>query len=182
MTAPQRREGRLPAGLTFRQEPRPADVEPVGRLASSSGFFYPAEVAVAVELIEERLAKGLRSGYHFIFADLAGRPAAYSCFGPIACTEVSFDLYWIVVDEDLRGRGLGRELLARTEAAVAALGGRRIYVETSARPQYQPTRSFYENVGYRLEAALRDFYAPGDDKLIYLKVLPEPQPTRPTAG
>ena len=46
-------------------------------------------------------------------------------------------------------------------------GGRRVYVETSGRAQYEPTRRFYEACGYAREAVLTDFYAPGDDKVIY---------------
>ena len=49
--------------------------------------------------------------------------------------------------------------------------GRRIYIETSAKPQYEPTRSFYVRCGYVEEARFRDFYAPGDDKLVYGKSL-----------
>jgi hypothetical protein len=44
-------------------------------------------------------------------------------------------------------------------------------VETSSRPLYEPTRRFYLACGYRLEAQLEDFYAPGDGKVIFLKVL-----------
>ncbi len=50
-------------------------------------------------------------------------------------------------------------------------GGRRIYIETSSRPQYEATRAFYRAQGYREEACLEDFYAPGDGKIIYTKSL-----------
>jgi hypothetical protein len=46
-----------------------------------------------------------------------------------------------------------------------------VYVETSGRRDYAPTRAFYERAGYRPEARLADFYAPGDDKWIYVKPL-----------
>ena len=48
---------------------------------------------------------------------------------------------------------------------------RRIYVETSTRPQYEPTRGFYRSRGYRLTAELPDYYAPGDGKATFVKVL-----------
>jgi len=54
---------------------------------------------------------------------------------------------------------------------MAALGARRVYADTSARPQYAPTRAFYEASGYAPTAFLEDFYAPGDGKVIYVKVL-----------
>jgi hypothetical protein len=44
-------------------------------------------------------------------------------------------------------------------------------VETSSRTAYASTRIFYENCAYRQEALLEDFYAPGDGKVVYCKVL-----------
>jgi ribosomal protein S18 acetylase RimI-like enzyme len=158
--------------LVYREQVRPEDPSAVRRLVSGSGFFNPQEQEVAVELLEERLQRGPASGYHFLLAECSGAVAGFTCYGPIPGTAASFDLYWIVVDAELRGRGIGRELLRRTEALIAQNQGRRVYVETSARDQYRPTRSFYERCGYRQEALLRDFYAPGDDKVILVKVLP----------
>ena len=54
---------------------------------------------------------------------------------------------------------------------MAAAGRTRVYVETSTRPQYLPTRAFYLACGYELAAELVDFYAPGDGKAVFLKVL-----------
>jgi hypothetical protein len=64
-------------------------------------------------------------------------------------------------------------LLERSEAAIGELGGRRIYIETSTRDLYLPTRQFYESSGYQAEATLREFYSPGDNKVIYVKSLPQ---------
>jgi ribosomal protein S18 acetylase RimI-like enzyme len=157
--------------LSFREQVIESDLEAVRRIVVSSGFFYPAEVEVAVELVADRLSRGESSGYHFLFAESDGRVIGYACFGPIACTLASYDLYWIAVHSEFRGRGLGRELLLAAEERIAALGGQRVYIETSSRSQYHPTRAFYQRCDYRQEAILADFYAPGDDKVIYLKVL-----------
>jgi hypothetical protein len=46
-----------------------------------------------------------------------------------------------------------------------------VYVETSSRDQYEPTRRFYLKCGYRVDAVLEDFYAPGDGKVIFVKAL-----------
>ena len=45
-------------------------------------------------------------------------------------------------------------------------------MDTSQRTEYASTRAFYESCGYLQEAVLRDFYAPGDGKVVYCKVLP----------
>lgn len=145
----------------------------VQRLVESSEFFSVEETDVAVELVRERLRKGPASGYEFLFAEYDGHTVAYTCFGPIACTRSSYDLYWIVVHKQVRGPGIGRALLRRTEEAITAQGGQRLYVETSSRTQYASTGAFYRACDYREEALLEDFYAPGDGKQIYCKVLAE---------
>ena len=157
--------------ITWREEPQPSDMKRVREIVVSSGFFSNAEVEVAVELVQERLNKGIESGYYFLFAEKDRIVAGYSCFGPIPCTEESYDIYWIAVQEELRRSGLGAKILNRVENRIKAIGGRRIYVETSSREQYKPTRSFYSRCGYHKEATLKDFYSPGDDKIVFLRVL-----------
>ena len=160
------------AALRFRTEPRPGDADRVRALVAGTGFFSAEETAVAGELVEDRLEKGAGSDYHFLFADDgAGRLVGYSCFGPIALTQASWDLYWIAVDAAAQGRGLGRAVLEASERRIVELGGRRVYVETSSRPQYLPTRAFYERCRYDVGAVLDDFYAPGDGKVIFVKAL-----------
>lgn len=156
--------------IVFREEARPRDMESVAEITRSSGFFSDEEISVAVELVEERLKRGVASGYHFLFAEQDGHVIGYTCFGPIACTLASYDLYWIAVHESRRGMGLGKGLLNRSERRIVEQGGKRIYAETSSRSQYDPTRAFYGSYGYVVDAVLRDFYAPGDDKVVFVKV------------
>lgn len=162
-----------PRPSRFRAEVRPDDVGAVEALVAGTGRFRPAEIAIAADLVAECLARGPEaSGYHFLLADGShGALAGYACFGPIAGTLLSFDLYWIAVDTRAQGRGLGRRLLAATEATVLEAGGRRLYADTSSAEAYAPTRAFYRACGYAPAAELPDFYAPGDGKVIFCKVL-----------
>jgi D-alanine-D-alanine ligase len=144
------------ASITLRERVDPSDRQTVRSILESSGFFYPAEVDVAVELVAERLAKGEASGYFFLFAEGPQGTAGYACIG---------------VRQDQRRRGLGRRLLAASEEAIRQKGGRRVYVETSSRDLYEPTRQFYLRCGYRVEAVLEEFYGPGDGKVVFVKVL-----------
>ncbi|MBN2012255.1 GNAT family N-acetyltransferase [candidate division KSB1 bacterium] len=157
--------------LAFRDDVQPNDPEHVRDIVTSSGFFSDEEINIAVELVTERLEKGLASGYYFIFADENGRTVGYACFGPIPGTRASYDLYWIAVHDNQRGQGIGKQLLQRSEHSINQLGGKRIYIETSSRDQYVPTRSFYINNEYDTAAVLDDFYAPGDSKYIFVKEL-----------
>jgi GNAT superfamily N-acetyltransferase len=155
--------------IRFREKVRPSDAENVRGIVESSGFFHKGEIEIAVELVTERMAHGEESGYFFIFAEQRARMVGYTCFGPIAGTLASYDLYWIAVEEGRRRTGIGKDLLRLTEGRIKERGGHRIYIETSSLPHYEPTRSFYERSGYRAEALLKNFYAPGDDKMIFVK-------------
>jgi len=158
-------------GLTLRQEICGEDMERVRKLVEVTGFFHQGEIEVAVELVRERLEKGDASGYHFVIAEHYGRLIGYTCYGPIPCTQSSYDIYWIAVHPDYQGRGVGRRLLKETERRIKSGNGLRVYVDTSQRVQYASTRTFYERCGYLMESLLPDFYAQGDGKVIYCKQL-----------
>ena len=157
--------------IQIREELLPADREALENILRSCKFFREDEIAVALELIDERLHKGKASDYHFLVAMSGDRVVGYCCYGLVPCTVHSYDLYWIVVAGDFRGKGLGTRLLEASERAISALGGNRVYIETSMRPFYEPTRAFYIARGYTQAAVLDDFYAPGDAKVIYVKVI-----------
>ncbi len=157
--------------LVFRDQVLPSDPDQIRAIVESSGFFSKEEIEIAVELVNDRLAQGLASGYYFIFAKQNKKVAGYTCFGPIPATQFSYDLYWIAVHNDYRGAGIGKQLMFKSEQAISQLGGRRVYIETSSREQYDPTRAFYLACGYKEEALLEDFYAPGDSKVMYVKAI-----------
>jgi len=160
-----------PAKIIFRTETRPEDLETVNDILVSTGFFYDMEIPVALELVQEHLDYGDASGYFFLFAEVGGETVAYSCFGPIAGTEGSFDLYWIVTHDNQRGKGIGRILLEKTHETVLRMGGRLLIAETSTLEKYAPTRHFYESMKYTKEAQINDFYKPGDGKVFFIKRL-----------
>lgn len=159
----------MSSNVTLRFIPLPTDPELVREIVSSTGFFLPHEIPVAVELVDERIEKGEESGYFFVFADFNGKPVSYACYGPIPCTIGSYDLYWIATHNDFRGKGIGKLVLNAVEVEVSKMLGRRVYIETSSKPLYEPTRQFYLQNGYKVEAVLKDYYDIGDDKVMFSK-------------
>jgi GNAT superfamily N-acetyltransferase len=157
--------------LNYRKTVVPSDLMNVSNILKSTGFFKAHEIDVALELVEETLKNGAGSGYRFNFLEIEGRTVGYSCYGEIPVTIKNFDLYWIAVENDSRGKGFGRLLMEKTEADVRALGGRGIYIETSNKDLYKPTLEFYKNCGYVQLAVFKDFYDIKDNKVVFYKKL-----------
>lgn len=155
----------------YRQQIKPSDIEAIADIVEESGFFSDEEIEIAIQLAEEKLDQQESSSYRFLFAEIENQVVGYTCYGLIPATVGSYDLYWIVVAKDLQGLGVGKMLMAETEQLIYQSGGRQIYAETSSRDQYQPTHEFYETCGYHQEAFLNNFYAEGDGKIIYAKIL-----------
>lgn len=158
--------------LVFASLLSPTDPVRIQGLVEATGFFSPEEIRIAVELAQDGADQGAASHYQFEVATIGESLAGYACFGRIPCTAAAWDLYWICVAPEHQRAGLGRRLLSRVEDRVRVTGGSRIYADTSSRPQYLPTRAFYERAGYTVAASFADFYSPGDGKAVYLKVLP----------
>jgi D-alanine-D-alanine ligase-like ATP-grasp enzyme/GNAT superfamily N-acetyltransferase len=168
---PCHEKGPVRPAVTWRFEVTPADVSAIREVTSSTGYFHDDEIDVAAELVEERLAKGAASGYEFVMAECDGRVVGYTTFGPVPCTRSSFDWYWLAVRPELQGFGFGKQLLQNVESRAKAMGGTRLFCETSGRPQYASTRAFYERMGFTLCELLADFYDTGDGRATYSKPL-----------
>jgi ribosomal protein S18 acetylase RimI-like enzyme len=97
----------------------------------------------------------------------------YVCYGPTPATEGTYDLYWIAVAPQIQGQGIGRDLLNYVETAVQMKHGHLIIIETSSQEKYWPTRNFYLRNGYTIAAQIKDFYRPGDDRVIFVKYFNE---------
>lgn len=160
--------------MTIRSRVAPGDPVEIERLVRSTRFFSAEEIAVARELADDGLALGPSSHYAFALADRGPELAGYACYGQIPCTRSAWDLYWIAVAPHFQRQNLGRELLGTVESAVRASGGTHLYVDTSSRVQYDPTRAFYAGQGYRPAAEFPDFYGPGDGKIVFSKALVSP--------
>ncbi len=141
------------------------------KILKNTPEFEPAEVVVAQEVIDSYLEDPVGSGYHILVAEIGSSPVGYICYGPAPLTEGTWDIYWMAVDPKEQARGLGKTLLLSAESNIKDNQGRLILIETSSKPAYEKTRRFHKSRGYDLICRIPDFYAPGDDKLLFQKRL-----------
>ncbi len=139
-------------------------------ILASDHTFKEDERYVATELIDGALTGSV--DYYLLIADAPDRPVAgYLCYGPTPMTVSTYDLYWIVVHADARGRGVAAALIAAMEDELRQRGGKAIRVETSETEGYGAARKLYERLDYPIASVLTDFYREGDSLITYYKRL-----------
>jgi ribosomal protein S18 acetylase RimI-like enzyme len=149
-----------------------ADRGRIEEITRAVGLFRGDEILIALEVFDDAVREGGSLSYTAIGADLDGRLVGWICWGPTPCTLGTFDLYWMAVDPALQGSGIGSALLLEMERRLSGLA-RLIVIETAGRADYASTRAFYQARGYRVVSTIPDFYAPGDDQVVFVKAVEE---------
>jgi GNAT superfamily N-acetyltransferase len=147
----------------------PADTDALLALTAGTGVFKPHELVALREVLDDYHEVNHTFGHTARTWDEAGTPVGFVYYAPTAMTDRTWELWWIVVDRSQQGRGLGGLLLDHVEQDVRRNAGRVLLIETSSLPHYLPTRRFYLKHGYVEAARIPDFYADGDDKVIFAK-------------
>lgn len=151
---------------------KPGEFDALVALAAGTGMFKKLEIEVLGELLRDWHASLATEGHLCrTLREADGTPVGFVYYAPAVMTKGTWHLYWLVVDKNAQGRGLGRRMVRHAEADARKLGAHHLLAETSGTARYAPTRAFYDKVGYSVEARVRDFYAPGDDQVIYRKDL-----------
>jgi GNAT superfamily N-acetyltransferase len=145
-----------------------ADRGRIEDITRAVGLFRDDEIPVALEVFDEAVREGASQSYTALGAEVDGRLVGWICWGPTPCTLGTYDLYWMAVEPALQGSGIGSALLGEMERRLAGLA-RLIIIETTGRPDYAPTRAFYQARGYAPVSTIPDFYAPGDDQVVFVK-------------
>jgi len=148
------------------------DVQPLLEILRATKVFREEEIDVALELMEIVVGEKDQKDYvSFTLVDDLNTVRGYYCVGPTPMTASTYDLYWIAVDPSVHGQGIGTQLLRHCEEYVRSKGGTLIIAETSSQPKYESTRSFYRRHHYTESSRIKDYYAPGDDLVVYSKNL-----------
>ena len=148
-----------------------ADKPSIMALLGATPEFEAEEIPVAEEVIDVYLDCPGRD-YLATVAVSSSKIIGYVCFGRTPLTLSTWDVYWMAVGLEYRGVGAGGMLLKDTEEQIQKAGGKLALIETSSKPNYLNTRRFYIKKGYKRVSRIRDFYAPGDHRLIFEKRFP----------
>jgi ribosomal protein S18 acetylase RimI-like enzyme len=147
----------------------PEDTDALRAIAAGTGVFKSLELDALVEVLDDYHGGNREFGHIATTLELHGKPAGFAYYAPAAMADRTWYLYWIAVDKNVHAKGLGTRLLHRAEADVTAAGGRLFLIETSSLPHYELTRKFYLKHGYEQGAILCDYYADGDDMVVFRK-------------
>ncbi len=86
-------------------------------------------------------------------------------------TEGTWNMLALGVRKHVQGKGLGAALVAATEDALRSHAAHLLIVDTSGTDAFADARTFYLARGFEEEARIRDYWAPGDDKITFRKAL-----------
>ncbi|UWR16841.1 GNAT family N-acetyltransferase [Sulfitobacter sp. M368] len=145
---------------------RADDIPALGQILDQTELFPP-------EMLKEMLMPAL-DGSHpalWLTAHLDGSAIGFSYTEPEMLAEGAWNMLAIAIAPDHQGKGHGADLVRATEAQLRQNAQRLLIVETSGLAAYAATRRFYDTAGYDQEARIRDFWADGDDKVIFRKRL-----------
>ncbi len=161
---------RIPVEVSLIRLATRDDSAAVIALAVAAGLFSANETEVLDNMLADYFGGNIDDG-HVCVIDEEDEPLGVAYYAPALATDRTWYLTMIAVRLDRQGQGRGAALLRHVEHALQASGQRVLLVETSGLQTYERTRTFYAKCGYEEEARIRDFYAAGDDMVVFRKVL-----------
>lgn len=153
---------------------RAEDTPVLVELAEATGVFKPMEIVALREVLDDYHAVNHANGHLSISYERDDGLVGFAYYAPAAMTDRTWYVYWIAVDKNIQAKGIGSELLRTIEEDIQRRNGRLLLIETSSLPHYEPTRRFYRKHGYGQACTLKDFYADGDDLVVFDKRWPGP--------
>lgn len=147
------------------------DAAAITAIAEETGLFQAAEVVYVREMLKAYFAGDLGDDHHWVVVEEDGEVIGVAYYAQEDMGPGTWNLLLLAVRSDRQSGGRGQALVRHVEQTLAGRGERVLLIETSSGPKYDRTRAFYERLGYEEEARIRDFYAAGDDKVVFWKAL-----------
>jgi GNAT superfamily N-acetyltransferase len=149
----------------------PADTPALIKLADGTGVFKPLEIEALQEVLDDYHSDNHAIGHRSITFEQNGQIQGFAYYAPTEMTDRTWHLYWIAVSKDTHAKGVGGQMLKYVEDDIRRANGRQLLIETSSLPHYELTRKFYLKHGYDQVCAQPDYYADGDDMVVFRKRL-----------
>ncbi len=146
----------------------PSDRDSVIALAEQLGMFDADGLAHIKETLANYFSGNSKDLWYV--ADDNGLAGVLYCV-PEPMTSGTWNILMLLVNPNRQGQGYGKTLMNYIEQTLVERGERLLIVETSSLDNFESARGFYSNCGYKEEARIRDFYAEGDDKIVFSKAL-----------
>ncbi len=141
---------------------------PALKVVLDSIELFPAEMLDG--LVEDFLTNPDTQDIWFTYT-IDDQPIALAYCAPEKLTDGTYNLYAIGIKSGIQGKGIGKKMMDHLENLLQKAGHRILIVETSGGETYNLTRAFYLKCGYTQEATIREFWGPGEDKVVFWKKL-----------
>lgn len=144
-----------------------SDIADLQTVVSETGMF-PSEMLPGMlgPFLEDEAPEDL-----WLTCEVNGFAMGFCFARPEPLTEGTWNMTAIAVLPSFQGKGAGSALIKALERDLRTAGNRVLLADTSGTPSFAGTREFYRKAGYVQEARIRDFWAPGDDKVTFWKAL-----------
>ncbi len=147
-----------------------ADQPALEHLAVVSGLFQQEEIGEFRAMMSAYFA-GETEGDFWVVSEDDGKVTGAGYCGLEAFADRVFNLYFMAVEPSLQGAGQGSAILNHVEEKLRDERARVLIIETSGLGSFELTRKFYRKHTYAEEARIREYYGPGDDKIVFWKRL-----------
>jgi ribosomal protein S18 acetylase RimI-like enzyme len=143
----------------------------VRTIAIATGLFDAESWPDVQGIMDDSIAGNLEDHHWIVLEDDAHRVVGAAYYAPEPFSHQMWNMYFLGVLPGHQGDGTGAALVAHVEDVLRARGERVLIIETSGVASFEATRGFYRKQGYDEEARIREFYGPGDDKIVFWKAL-----------
>ena len=145
-----------------------ADTAAILSIVKESGQFDTDGLAYVQDTLAQHLAS---NGEDIWLTADDGEPVGVAYCAPEPVASGTWNLLMLWTRSDRHGKGHGASLVKQVERELQGRTARLLIVETSGLPEFAPARAFYAKCGFVHEASIKNFFAAGDDKLVFTKPL-----------
>lgn len=143
------------------------DISDLGTVLEGTGLFPPEMLPT---MVEPYLSGGTSEDLWLTCED-GGTAIGFCYAAPEQLADGTWNMLAVAVLPARQSEGVGAALVDELETILCGGGQRLLIADTSGTDVYRRTRAFYRKDGYTEEARIRDFWAPGDDKVTFWKRL-----------